>query len=57
TGLGLLLAVLGSGAAPILAPDPSGLGLQAVATQERVTATAGVQVPGVRRLLGSGPHP
>ena len=55
TGLGLLLAVLGSGAALVLTPDPSGLDLVAVADEERLTACAGVDVPGLARLPGSGP--
>ena len=56
-GLGLLLAVLSSGAALVLAPDPAGLDLPAVVAGERVTATVGVDVPGVRRLPSPGPHP
>ncbi len=56
TGLGLLLAVLGSGAALILAPDPAGLDLQTVAAEERVTAAAGVQVLGVASCSAQVPQ-
>ncbi len=49
-GLGGLLAVLRAGAAVVLAPAPGVLDLAATATAERVTATLGLTVAGVRRL-------
>ncbi|MCU1672090.1 MAG: AMP-binding enzyme [Frankiales bacterium] len=50
-GLAALLAVLTAGAALVLAPDPGGLDLAAVATGERLTAGLGAAVPGLRDLL------
>jgi uncharacterized protein (TIGR03089 family) len=48
--LALLLGSLAEAAALVLLPDPAGCDVPAVARQESVTATAGVQAPGVRRL-------
>lgn len=45
-----LLAPLAAGAALVLVPDPSGVDLTGIATAERVTATVGIDLPGVRRL-------
>lgn len=53
TGDGLragLLAPLAAGAALVLVPDAAAVDLVAVAAAERVTATVGVPLPGVRRL-------
>ena len=49
-GAGLLLGLLRAGAALVLAPDPGGLDLRAVVREEGVTATAGVDAEGLRRL-------
>lgn len=50
-GLAVLLAALAAGAALVLAPDPTSLDLAAVTRDERLTACAGVTVPGLRDLL------
>jgi uncharacterized protein (TIGR03089 family) len=50
TGLALLLAVLRAGAALVLVPDPGAVDLGAIAAEERATASAGVDVAGLRRL-------
>ena len=47
---GTVLAALRDGAAVLLAPEPAGLDLAAVAAQERLTASAGVDIPQVPRL-------
>lgn len=49
-GLALLLACLQAGASLVLVPTPSSVDIAALATTERVTATAGLSVPGVRSL-------
>jgi uncharacterized protein (TIGR03089 family) len=49
-GLAALLAVLRSGAALVLVPDPGDVDLSRIAEQEGVTATLGADVPGVRAL-------
>ena len=49
-GLALLLERLRDGAALVLVPDAATVDLPAVAASERVTATAGVDVAGLRRL-------
>ncbi len=46
-GLGVLLAALAGGCSLVLLPDGDA---EAVCAAERVTATAGVDVPGLRRL-------
>lgn len=48
--LRLLLGALSDGAALLLVPDPMTVDLQAVARAEQATATAGVDVEGLRRL-------
>jgi uncharacterized protein (TIGR03089 family) len=48
--LGLLLGALREGAALLLAPDPAGLDLLAVARAEQATASVGVEGLGLRRL-------
>ena len=48
--LALLLGCLRDGAALVLVPDVATVDLAAVAAEERVTATAGVAVDGLRRL-------
>ena len=53
TGDGLragLLAPLAAGAALVLVPDPAAVELRRIAAAERVTATVGIDLPGVRRL-------
>ena len=50
-GLAGLLAVLRSGAALVLAPAPDSLDLVQVLAQEGVTATLGLELPGVRALM------
>lgn len=53
TGDGLragLLAPLAAGAALVLVPDPAVADLIGIAAAERVTATVGIDLPGVRRL-------
>jgi uncharacterized protein (TIGR03089 family) len=47
-GLRTLLSALSCGAALVLVPDPAGIDLRAAAAAERVTATAGPDVPGLR---------
>ena len=49
-GLAGLLAVLTAGAALVLAPDVGGLNLASVTSGERLTASLGIHVPGLRRL-------
>lgn len=49
-GLAGLLAVLAAGASLVLAPDPGRLDLASVAAGERLTASLGVDVAGLRRL-------
>ena len=49
-GLAALLAVLRSGAALVLVPDPAQVDLGRVVEQEGVTATLGADVPGVPAL-------
>jgi uncharacterized protein (TIGR03089 family) len=46
-----LLGALAEGAALVLAPGSGRLDLRSVAAEERLTASLGVDVPGVRRLL------
>lgn len=48
--LRLLLGALSGGAGLLLVPDPATVDLQAVARTEQATATAGVDVEGLRRL-------
>jgi uncharacterized protein (TIGR03089 family) len=48
--LRLLLGVLAGGAALLLVPDPVGVDLPTVASAERATATAGLDVAGLPRL-------
>lgn len=48
--VGWVLAALGAGAAAVLVPDSATVDLAAVCASERVTATAGVHVPGLPRL-------
>lgn len=45
-----VLAVLSAGAALVLAPEPAGLDLAAIAAGERLTATLGLGIPGLPRL-------
>ena len=45
-----LLAPLAAGAALVLVPDPTGVDLQAITATERVTATVGAAVRGLRAL-------
>ena len=45
-----LLAPLAAGAALLLVPAPSGVDLAGIAAAERVTASVGIDLPGVRRL-------
>jgi uncharacterized protein (TIGR03089 family) len=49
--LSALLAVLRSGAALVLVPDPGAVDLSQVVAQEGVTASLGIEVPGTRRLV------
>ena len=49
-GLPLLLATLAAGAGLVLVPDAGSLPLPDAAAAERVTATVGVNVPGLRRI-------
>lgn len=48
--LRLLLGVLAAGAALLLVPDPAAVDLEAVVRGEQPTATAGLDVAGLRRL-------
>lgn len=48
TGLRLLLGVLRAGAAVVLLPRPQSLDLARIAVAEGLTASVGVEVPGVR---------
>lgn len=52
---GWVLAALRAGAAVVLAPDASSLDLPSLCASERVSATVGVDVAGLRRLDDSGP--
>ena len=54
-GLAGLLAVLRRGAALVLVPAPDAVDLARVVEQEGVTATLGVEVPGVRALAQHRP--
>ena len=45
-----VLAVLSAGAAVVLAPEPAGLDLAAITAGERLTATLGLDLPGLPRL-------
>lgn len=48
--LAVLLGVLAAGSALVLVPDPAGVDLDRAVGVEQVSATAGVDVAGVRRL-------
>ncbi len=50
-GLAGLLAVLRSGAALVLVPQPDAVDLPRIVVQEGVTASLGVEVPGTRALV------
>ncbi len=50
-GLAGLLAVLRSGAALVLVPDPAAVDLARVVAQEGVTASLGLEVAGTRILV------
>ena len=45
-----LLAPLAAGAALVLVPEPSAVDLHRIGAAERITATVGIDLPGVRRL-------
>lgn len=49
-GLDVLLAALGAGASLVLVPTPRTVDLDRVADSERVTATAGLDLPGLPRI-------
>ena len=49
-GLGVLLAALGAGASLVLVPSTADVDVVRAGRAERITATAGLDLPGVRRV-------